>query len=62
MTKREYRRSMIIQKLMGLGLLGASALYIYICSQSPNMEDISPTLFMIPTGLILLFGRRLMIE
>lgn len=54
----------VLQKLMGLGLLGISVLVVLMACAGKGFEDSDCTVlfFTMPAGLFLLFSRKVWIE
>lgn len=57
---KAYKRKILMQKLMGIGMLGISAIVIIIAmhGNTPEDSDATPVLLFIPIGLSLLFSRK----
>ena len=55
---------MILQKLMGLGILALCALIVWMCSNGETPEDKDGTclVFMIPMGIALLVTNKIVLE
>ena len=64
MDNRTYWKRLILQKLMGLGILALCALIVWMCSNGKTPEDKDGTclVFMIPTGIALLVTNKIVLE
>lgn len=64
MTKRQYHRKLIYQKLLGVVLLIACALILWLASTgtTPTDRDATPILFLGPLGLYLIFTKHIVIR
>ena len=62
--ERARRRTLLLQKLIGLGLLLMSGAVLLLCSHGATMEDRDGTaaLLLAPLGLYLLLTRRIVIR
>ena len=60
---RLYRRKMIEQKLMGLGLLVVCAFVLWLCSTgtTPEDQDATVVVLLAPLGLWMLFTKEIVI-
>lgn len=61
--RRMYRRKMIEQKLMGLGLLACCAVVLWLCSTgvSPEDRDATAVVLLAPLALYMLFTKEIVI-
>lgn len=57
---RVYKRKRLMQKLIGIGMLGISAIVIIMAmyGKTPEDSDVTPVLIFIPIGLSLLFSKE----
>ena len=62
--RRYYRKKIIEQRLMGLGVLAYCALVLWMCSTGVTVEDRDGTavVLLAPLGLWLLFSKQIPIE
>lgn len=62
--KKQYKRTMIFQKLIGLGMLALSTLLLMWAAKgtSPDDRDATAVLLTIPIGLDLLFSKSIVIN
>ena len=60
---RLYRRKMVEQKLMGLGLLVVCAFVLWLCSTgtTPEDQDATVVVLLAPLGLWMLFTKEIVI-
>lgn len=58
-AKDQYRTKLWEQRLMGVGMLIISAIFLWLCG--PANEDCSVVLFTIPVGCLLLFSKNIWI-
>ncbi|NBH77067.1 hypothetical protein D3Z52_02480 [Clostridiaceae bacterium] len=58
-----YRRKMIEQKLMGLGLLACCVLILWLCSTgtTPEDQDATALVLLLPLALYMLFAKEIVI-
>ncbi len=66
MTKKQrriYRRKMVMQKLMGLGLLVCCVLILCLCSASamPKDQDATALVLLFPLALYMLLTKKIVI-
>ena len=66
MTKKQrriYRRKMVMQKLMGLGLLACCGVLLWMCSTGTTMADRDGTavVLLAPLALYMLFTKEIVI-
>lgn len=61
--RRYYRKKIIEQRLMGLGVLACCALVLWMCSTGVTVEDRDGTavVLLAPLGLWLLFSKQILI-
>ena len=61
--RRLYRRKMVEQKLMGLGLLVVCAFVLWLCSTgtTPEDQDATAVVLLAPLGLWMLFTKEIVI-
>ena len=58
---RLYRRKMVEQKLMGLGLLVVCAFVLWLCSTGTTPEDQDATVVVLLAPLYMLFTKEIVI-
>lgn len=63
MEPKERRKKLIIQRLMGLGLLVICVLYVWIAStgKSPEERDCTALLLIAPVAIGMIFSRNILI-
>ncbi len=66
MTKKQrriYRRKMVMQKLMGLGLLVCCVLILWLCSAGaiPEEQDATALVLLFPLALYMLLTKKIVI-
>lgn len=61
--RRLYRRKMVEQKLMGLGLLVVCAFVLWLCSTgtTPEDQDATALVLLTPLALYMLFTKEIVI-
>lgn len=61
--RRMYRRKMIDQKLIALGLLACCAVALWLCSTgtTPEDQDATAVVMLVPLGLWMLFAKDIVI-
>lgn len=61
--RRLYRKKMIEQKLMGLGILACCALALWLCSTgaTPEDRDATAVVLLAPLGLYMIFAKEIVI-
>lgn len=59
MTRNQYHAKLWEQKLIGIGMLIISVIFLWLCG--PANEDCSAVLITAPLGLLLLFSEKIMI-